>query len=229
MRARRRRGRTTAAPARRSRASTSASTPSTASSSSSPRTPATTSSSARSRATRPGYKENAGIFCHNNTWIHLGWCLLGEGDRALEYYLSICPSAKEDRIETYRGEPYVYAQMIAGRDAADAGRGEELVAHRHRGVDASSTLAQGILGIKPDYDGLRIDPCIPHGLARRSASPAASAASSTRSRCSNPDGVCERRPLADGRRPRGRRQPRPARARAASRVEVEVVLGGDRR
>jgi cellobiose phosphorylase len=50
----------------------------------------------------PGYKENAGIFCHNNTWINLGWCLLGEGDRALEYYLSICPSAKEEQIETYR-------------------------------------------------------------------------------------------------------------------------------
>jgi cellobiose phosphorylase len=81
----------------------------------------------------PGYKENAGIFSHNNTWIHLGWCLLGEGERALEYYHSICPSAKLDQIETYRCEPYVYAQMTAGRDAAP-GRGEEFVAHRHRGL-----------------------------------------------------------------------------------------------
>jgi len=48
----------------------------------------------------PGVKENAGIFCHNNTWIHLAWCLLGEGEKALEYYLSICPSAKEDQIES---------------------------------------------------------------------------------------------------------------------------------
>jgi cellobiose phosphorylase len=66
----------------------------------------------------PGVKENAGIFCHNNTWINLGWCMLGEGEKALEYYLSICPSAKEDQIDTYRAEPYVYAQMIAGKDAS---------------------------------------------------------------------------------------------------------------
>ena len=66
----------------------------------------------------PGVKENAGIFCHNNTWIHLAWCLLGDGDRALEYYLSICPSAKQSQIDTYRSEPYVYAQMIAGKDAS---------------------------------------------------------------------------------------------------------------
>jgi hypothetical protein len=65
----------------------------------------------------PGVKEDAGILCHNNTWINPGWCLLGDGDRALEYTLSICPSAKEEQIETYRSEPYVYAQMIAGKDA----------------------------------------------------------------------------------------------------------------
>ena len=69
----------------------------------------------------PGHKENAGVFCHNNTWIHLGWCLLGDGDRALEYYHSICPSAQSD-IETYRAEPYVYAQMIAGATPPPPGR-----------------------------------------------------------------------------------------------------------
>jgi cellobiose phosphorylase len=78
----------------------------------------------------PGVKENAGIFCHNNTWINLGWCLLGDGDRALEYYLSICPSAKEEQIETYRSEPYVYAQMIAGKGAPCFGGGEEQLADR---------------------------------------------------------------------------------------------------
>ena len=108
----------------------------------------------------PGVKENAGIFCHNNTWIHLAWCLLGEGERALEYYLSICPSAKQEQIETYRGEPYVYAQMIAGKDAPCFGEAKN---NWLTGTAAWTfvTVSQGLLGIKPDYTGLRIDPCIP--------------------------------------------------------------------
>ena len=61
-------------------------------------------------------KENAGIFCHNNSWIHLAHCLLGDGDQAFEYYLSVCPSAKQEQIDTYRLEPYVYAQTIDGKD-----------------------------------------------------------------------------------------------------------------
>ncbi len=110
----------------------------------------------------PGYKENAGIFCHNNTWINLGWCLLGEGDRALEYYLSICPSAKEEQIETYRSEPYVYAQMIAGRDAATPGEAKNSWL---TGTAAWTflTVSQGLLGVKPEFSGLQIDPCIPKG------------------------------------------------------------------
>ncbi|MDR3687751.1 MAG: hypothetical protein P4L46_00110 [Fimbriimonas sp.] len=114
----------------------------------------------------PGVKENAGIFCHNNTWIHLAWCHLGDGDRALEYYLSICPSAKQDQIETYRSEPYVYAQMIAGRDAPCYGEAKNSWL---TGTAAWTfvSVSQGILGIKPDYHGIRIDPCIPrewHGF-----------------------------------------------------------------
>jgi len=108
----------------------------------------------------PGVKENAGIFSHNNTWINLGWCLLGEGERALEYYLSICPSAKQDQIETYRGEPYVYAQMIAGKDAPCFGEAKN---NWLTGTAAWTfvTVSQGLLGVKPDFAGLRIDPCIP--------------------------------------------------------------------
>jgi len=107
----------------------------------------------------PGVKENAGIFCHNNAWIHLALCQLGQGDRALEYYLSICPSAKEEQIETYRCEPYVYAQMIAGRDAVCAGEAKNSWL---TGTAAWTLVAvtQGILGVSADYDGLRIDPCI---------------------------------------------------------------------
>ncbi len=106
----------------------------------------------------PGYKENAGIFCHNNTWIHLCWCLLGRGDRALEYYLSICPPSKP--AATYRCEPYVYAQMIAGRDSATPGEAKNSWL---TGTAAWTFVAatQGILGIRPGYHGLELDPCIP--------------------------------------------------------------------
>ena len=108
----------------------------------------------------PGVKENAGIFCHNNAWIHLAWCLLGEGDRAFEYYLSICPAAKEAEIETYRSEPYAYAQMIAGRDAPNFGEAKNSWL---TGTAAWTlvALSQGILGLRPDYAGLVLDPCVP--------------------------------------------------------------------
>ncbi len=108
----------------------------------------------------PGVKENAGIFSHNNTWIHLALSLLGEGERALEYYLSICPSAKESKIDTYRSEPYVYAQMTAGRDSPRAGEAKNSWL---TGTAAWSfvSASQGILGVKPGYSGLVVDPCIP--------------------------------------------------------------------
>ncbi|MCG3147578.1 MAG: Cellobiose phosphorylase [Verrucomicrobiae bacterium] len=108
----------------------------------------------------PGVKENAGIFCHNNTWIHLALCRTGQGDRALQYYLSICPSAKEAQIETYRSEPYVYAQMIAGRDASCFGEAKNSWL-TGTAAWAFVSVSQGLLGIMPDYDGLRIEPCIP--------------------------------------------------------------------
>ena len=108
----------------------------------------------------PGYKENAGIFCHTNPWITLAWCRLGEAERALATYLAICPSTRERRIETYRCEPYVYAQMIAGPDAATPGEAKNSWL---TGAAAWTFVSgtQGLLGIVPDYDGLRIEPCIP--------------------------------------------------------------------
>ncbi len=108
----------------------------------------------------PGVKENGGIFSHNNTWIHLAACRFGLGERAMEYYLSICPSAKQDQIERYRSEPYVYAQMIAGRDASCFGEAKNSWL---TGTAAWTfvVISQGILGIRPEYSGLRVDPCIP--------------------------------------------------------------------
>jgi len=108
----------------------------------------------------PGYKENAGIFTHNNTWIQIAETMLGRGNQAMEYYKSICPPTKEEQIDIYRAEPYVYSQMTAGRDAPTSGEGKNSWL---TGTAAWSFVAisQFILGIRPDFDGLIVDPCIP--------------------------------------------------------------------
>ena len=86
--------------------------------------------------------------------------MIGRGDRAMEYYKSICPPSKEEQIDIYRSEPYVYSQMTAGRDAQTAGEGKNSWL---TGTVAWSfvTLSQYILGIRPDHKGLIVDPCIP--------------------------------------------------------------------
>ncbi|WP_270168571.1 GH36-type glycosyl hydrolase domain-containing protein [Paenibacillus sp. SYP-B4298] len=108
----------------------------------------------------PGYKENAGIFCHNNPWIMIAETVLGNGDRAFELYRKIAPAYLEDISEIHRMEPYVYAQMIAGRDAVRHGEAKNSWL---TGTAAWNYIAitQSILGIQADFDGLRIDPCIP--------------------------------------------------------------------
>ncbi len=108
----------------------------------------------------PGYKENAGIFCHNNPWIMIGETVLGRGDRAWEYFRKICPSYSEEKSELHKVEPYVYAQMIAGKDAFRPGEAKNSWL---TGTAAWNfyTISQYILGIRTTYDGLIIDPCIP--------------------------------------------------------------------
>ena len=69
----------------------------------------------------PGYKENAGIFCHNNPWVSCAETVVGHGDRAFEIYKKTCPAYIEDISEIHRTEPYVYSQMVAGCDAATFG------------------------------------------------------------------------------------------------------------
>ncbi len=107
----------------------------------------------------PGYKENGGVFSHNNTWIHMAWAIFGEGEKALDYYLSICPSAKPDH-DVYRSEPYVYAQMTASHFSPTPGEAKNSWL---TGTAAWSFVvaSQYLLGIRPDFDGLRIEPCIP--------------------------------------------------------------------
>ncbi|MBQ8874073.1 MAG: glycosyl transferase, partial [Bacteroides sp.] len=107
-----------------------------------------------------GYKENAGIFCHNNPWVIIGETVLGRGDYAWEYFRKICPSYTEDRSALHKVEPYVYSQMIAGKDAARPGEGKNSWL---TGTAAWNyyAITQFILGIKPAYEGLEINPCIP--------------------------------------------------------------------
>ncbi|WP_068501661.1 GH36-type glycosyl hydrolase domain-containing protein [Paenibacillus kribbensis] len=108
----------------------------------------------------PGYKENAGIFCHNNPWIMMAEAVIGRGDRAFELYSKIAPAYLEDISDIHRTEPYVYAQMIAGKDAVREGEAKNSWL---TGTAAWNFIAitQSILGIQAEWDGLRIDPCIP--------------------------------------------------------------------
>lgn len=108
----------------------------------------------------PGYKENAGIFCHTNPWVMVAETAVGNGDRAFDYYLRINPSAREPISEVHRCEPYVYAQMIAGRDAATHGEAKNSWLS---GTAAWNYVAitQYILGIRPTYNGLKVAPVMP--------------------------------------------------------------------
>jgi cellobiose phosphorylase len=107
-----------------------------------------------------GYKENAGVFCHNNPWIMIAETMLGNGDRAFEYYKIIAPAYLEDISDLHKTEPYVYSQMIAGKDAHKPGEAKNSWL---TGTAAWNfyAITQYILGIRPEYDGLLIDPCIP--------------------------------------------------------------------
>ena len=108
----------------------------------------------------PGYKENAGIFCHTNPWIMIAEALVGNGDQAHDYYLRINPSAREDISEVHRCEPYVYAQMIAGRDARTHGEAKNSWLTGTAGWNYVA-ITQWILGIRSTYTGLQIAPVIP--------------------------------------------------------------------
>ena len=109
-----------------------------------------------------GYKENAGIFCHNNPWVIIGETVVGRGNDAWEHYAKICPAFIKDQT-LHKVEPYVYSQMVAGKDAARPGEGKNSWL---TGTAAWNwyTITQFILGVKPTYDGLLIDPCIPSSM-----------------------------------------------------------------
>ena len=108
----------------------------------------------------PGYKENAGIFCHNNPWVSIAETVIGRGDRAFEIYKKTCPAYTEEISEIHKTEPYVYCQMVAGADAYIPGEGKNSWL---TGTAAwtFTNISQYILGVYPTHKGLQIDPCVP--------------------------------------------------------------------
>lgn len=111
----------------------------------------------------PGYKENGSVFCHNNPWVSIAETKLGRGNKAFDYYKRICPAYLEDKSAIHKTEPYVYSQTIAGRASASYGEAKNSWL---TGTAAWSfvSISQAILGIKADYEGLRIDPCLPEEI-----------------------------------------------------------------
>ena len=172
----------------------------------------------------PGYKENAGIFCHNNPWIIIAETMMGNGDRAFDYYTRINPSARESIGDLHRCEPYVFAQMIAGKDAPTHGEAKNSWL---TGTAAWTyfTASQWILGIRAEFDGLRVDPVIPakwkgFSVTRRFRG------NTYQIEVRNPKGKQKgvRRLLVDGREVAGNLLPvLPPRSEP---IRVEAVLGG---
>ena len=111
----------------------------------------------------PGYKENAGIFCHNNPWVSCAETVLGRGDRAFEIYQKTCPAYCEEFSEVHRTEPYVYSQMVAGADAKFFGEAKNSWL---TGTAAWTfvNISQYILGVAPTHKGLQVNPCVPKGF-----------------------------------------------------------------
>ena len=170
----------------------------------------------------PGYKENAGIFCHNNPWIMIGETMLGRGDKAFDYWKRIAPAYREEQSELHRMEPYVYSQMIAGKDAFKPGEAKNSWLTGTAAWNWAA-ITQNILGIQPEYDGLKIDPCIPkdwkeYSITRRFRG------AEYQITIKNPDGVSKGvlMLLVDGELMKGNRVPILGKDKVH---QVEVVLG----
>jgi len=108
----------------------------------------------------PGLKENGAIFCHPNPWVIIAECMMGRGEQAFKYYKAIAPSEKNKIADLHRLEPYAYCQMIAGKDHKDFGQA------KNGWLTGSAAwnfmaISQWILGVRADYNGLCVDPCIP--------------------------------------------------------------------
>lgn len=111
----------------------------------------------------PGFKENGSVFCHNNPWIVCAEAVLGRGNYAFDIYRRTCPAYLEERGEVHETEPYCYSQTVTGRASGNPGHAKNSWL---TGTASWSfvSLSQAILGIKPDYDGLLVEPCLPDEL-----------------------------------------------------------------
>ena len=169
-----------------------------------------------------GYKENAGIFTHNNAWIICAEAYAGRGDKAFEYYSKIAPAFNEEISDLHKTEPYVYGQMIAGKDASRFGEGKNSWL---TGTAAWNMVAisQYILGVQADFDGLKIDPSIPHEWDGMTATRQYRGATYNIT-VKNPDHVCKgvKSVTVDGKAVEGNVLPV---AENGSTVNVEVVMG----
>jgi len=171
----------------------------------------------------PGLKENAGIFCHANTWGVVAEGLLGRGEEAMKLYLSFLPAAKNDIADTYTMEPYAYSQFITGKEHSchfGRARNSWLTGTASWGF---VSISQYILGVRADYDGLVVSPTIPadwDGFKIRREFRGAVYDIEVR----NPDHVCHgvKSFKVDGVETSGNKAPLAA---AGKTLKVEVVLG----
>ena len=108
----------------------------------------------------PGYKENGSVFCHTNPWVMIAETILGDGETAFDYYKRTNPSARASISDVHKCEPYVYAQTIAGRDAPTFGEAKNSWLTGSASWHLTA-ISQWILGVRPELEGLRIDPVLP--------------------------------------------------------------------
>ncbi|MBP1668825.1 MAG: cellobiose phosphorylase, partial [Bacteroidetes bacterium] len=169
-----------------------------------------------------GYKENAGVFCHNNPWVIIGETVIGRGDEAWEYYRKICPSYLEDISDLHKTEPYVYSQMIAGKDAFRPGEAKNSWLTGTASWNFY-TISQFILGIQPGYNGLVINPCIPKSWKEFTLQRKFRGAEYTIT-VKNPKGVCHGVQILtlDGKKVEGNAIPLQAKG---TKHQVEVIMG----
>ena len=113
----------------------------------------------------PGYKENGGIFCHNNPWVSIAETVVNNPEEAFAVYRRVCPAYVEEISEVHRTEPYVYSQMVAGQEAATPGEAKNSWL---TGTAAWTfvNVSQHLLGVQPTYEGLSVRPCLPAPFAR---------------------------------------------------------------
>ena len=117
----------------------------------------------------PGYKENGGVFCHNNPWVIIGEIVNGRPQDAFEHYKKIAPAYLQDVSEIHKTEPYVYCQMVGGKEAQRPGEGKNSWL---TGTAAWNfvALSQYICGLRPSYEGLKVEPSLPEHIKRASMS-----------------------------------------------------------